>query len=326
MVYLIQSEVAFVTLDTASRHDPARSDPVNEEIVVYQNPFLFLKVWEVVSLNPSTGMPAVWPWHYHKEVEFLAVTAGRVGIQTEDDYQLLEPGDLMLFGSSQLHRTRKALPNKLSFIVLQVDLMQYFDQGSLPYLHYFSELKQPLGKLNYIFRQSPEVRREAYALVSDIYREAQQQLRGYELAIGSAIKRLMWLLLRHDTRGLVQRLEEADAARLRPALEYIDAHLDEKLTVEQMCGLLNLSYHYFIRYFRQVMGMSFLEYVNFKRIKKAERLLLTRDLSITQVAYEAGIPNTAQFYKLFRRYNRYSPKQFQARMSDHTLATPEQAT
>ena len=34
------------------------------------------------------------------------------------------------------------------------------------------------------------------------------------------------------------------------------------------------------------MGISFVDYVNYKRIKKAERLLLTGDLSIMEVSFD----------------------------------------
>jgi AraC-like DNA-binding protein/mannose-6-phosphate isomerase-like protein (cupin superfamily) len=300
-----------MTLAMESQHDPVR-----EEVVVYQNPFLFLKVWEVQSDSPSMGIPDVWPWHYHKEVEFLALTEGGGGIQTKDDYQTLNYGDVMLFGSSQLHRIHKALPSPLRFIVLQVDLLQHFDQSSLPYLHCFSELTLPLGKLNYIFRENPEARKEAFSIILDIYKESQDRKRGYELAIGAAIKRLLWLLLRYDSQTIIaQENKEIEVGRLRPVFDYVERNLGGKITVEDVCSLLNFSYAYFIRYFRSTMGLSFVEFVNYKRIKKAERLLLTRDLSITEIACDVGISSTAQFYKLFKRYNQFSPGEFKARMS-----------
>jgi AraC-like DNA-binding protein/mannose-6-phosphate isomerase-like protein (cupin superfamily) len=294
-------------------------DPVREEVVIYQNPFLFLKVWEVQSDSPSAGIPEVWPWHYHKEVEFLAVTEGHAGIQTKDDYQIIECGDLMLFGSSQLHRIHKALPSQLRFIVLQVDLLQHFDQSSMPSLHCFSELMHPLSKLNYIFREQPEGREEAFTLIQDIYKESQARKRGYELAIGAAIKRLLLLLLRSDSQMVMQGDTEMEVTRLRPVIDYVERNLGEKITVEDVCNLLNLSYAYFIRYFRSAMGLSFVEFVNYKRVKKAERLLLTRDLSIMEIACEVGIPSTAQFYKLFKRYNHCAPGEFKASMSKKTM-------
>ncbi|AFH65744.1 helix-turn-helix domain-containing protein [Paenibacillus caseinilyticus] len=288
-------------------------EAINEN-VIYQNPLLRLKIWELYWDVPTYGIPERWRWHYHKEVEFLVVLEGQLGVQTKDDSCILGPGDVMLLGASQPHRTYKSEPTAIRQVVFQVDLAQHFDQSTMPYLSTFSELTRPLGELNYIFRENAEARQEAFRLVMDIYEESQQKQRGYEMSISSSIKRLLLLLLRSDYRGVLGRTDDTELLRLRPALDYVDRHLGEKIAVEDVCGLLNLSYHYFIKYFKKAMGLSFVDYVNYKRVKTAERLLLTRDLSIMEVGFEVGIPNMAQFYKLFKRHNQCSPKEFRQRM------------
>ncbi|MNI00103.1 Bifunctional transcriptional activator/DNA repair enzyme AdaA [compost metagenome] len=294
------------------------AEAVNER-VIYQNPLLFLKIWEIHTGLAQSGIPKRWPWHYHKEVEFLAVIEGYLGVQTKHEYRILGPGDVMILGNSQLHRTHKHQEEPLRYIVFQVDLTQHYDHSTMPYLQSFSELTQPLGRMNYIFNEQMEARKEAYTLIMDIFIESQTRTRGYEISISSSIKRILLLLIRNDTRYLLKVSEENGLARLRPALDYVDAHLEQKMAVEDVCPLLNLSYHYFIKYFKKTMGLSFVEYVNYKRIKKAERLLLTRDLSIMEVSFEVGIMNIAQFYKLFKRHNQCSPKEFKQRMRSEAV-------
>lgn len=294
------------------------TEPIREEIVDYKNALMYLKIWEIHALPPDSGEETVGPWHYHKEVEFLAVVEGKMGVQTKDEHYALEYGDLILLGSSQLHRTFKSAYTPVKFIVFQVDLHRHFERSALPYLHGFTELSGPLGRLNYVFQQNPTVRQLAFELILEIYQESLQQERGYELAIGAAIQRLLGLLIRHDHLGLLHTIEARELARIRPVLDYVEHHLHEKITVEEACKILNFSYHYFIRYFRATMGCSFIEYVNRKRIKKAERMLLTVDSSIADIAIESGMASTAQFYKLFKRYNDCSPKEFMAQMGEET--------
>lgn len=288
---------------------------VHNEHVDYQNPLLRLKIWQIHSPRRTLAEPqTVGRWHYHKEVEFLAMVEGGLGIQTKHDSRLLQAGDVHLFGSSQLHRTRHEGVEALSYIVCQFDLAQHFDESTMPYLHYFSEARRPLGHLNYMFRDDPEVQRQAYGLIMNIFQETQSKAKGYELAISAAIRRLLLLLIRNDTRDLLHGADNLELMRLQPALDYVDEHLSEKIAIEQACAVLNLSYHYFIKYFKKVMGLSFVDYVNYKRIKKAERLLLTQDISIMELGEAVGIPNMAQFYKLFKRHNNCSPKEFKLRM------------
>lgn len=290
-----------------------RSEAINEE-VVYQNPLLFLKVWEIQGMQPLRTAADVWNWHYHKEVEFLAIIEGGLEVQTMSSYRTLGPGEVAVIGASRPHRTWCADDKPVRYIVFQVDLVRHFDQSILPYLHHFSELTSPLESLNYIFEENPDARREACTLISDIYEETYKGRVGYEIAVSAAIKRLLLLLLRGDKRGLLRGTEEAGVARLRPVLDYVDGHLGERIAIDDVRRLLGMSYHHFIKTFKRTMGMPFVDYVNYNRIKKAERLLLTTDMSIMEISFEVGIWNMAQFYKLFKRHNQHSPKQFRQTM------------
>jgi AraC-like DNA-binding protein len=256
------------------------------------------------------------------QVEFLVVIEGQLGIQTKHEYTVMAPGDVMVLGSSQPHRTYKHSADALRQIVFQIDLKQHFDLSTMPYLHCFSELTHPLEQFNELFQGNAAVKQAAYNLIMQIYEESQSRKIGYELAISAAIKNLLLLMLRNDDRDFSALAEDSGISRVRPALDFIDEHLSERISVEDMCSVLNLSYHYFIKYFKKVMGISFVDYVNYKRIKKAERLLLTGDLSIMEVSFEVGILNMAQFYKLFKRHNQCSPKEFKQRMRSQSGLTP----
>lgn len=289
------------------------AEAINEE-VIYQNPLLFLKIWEISSNESQYGPVENHPWHYHKEVEFLAILDGRLGVQSKHEYVVLGPGDVMVLGASQPHRSHKPFADDLHYIVFQIDLGKHFDQSTMPYLSCFSEHTEPLDNLNYIFNSNESVKREAHSFIMDIFQESQTRTRGYEIAVSAAIKRLILLLLRSDSRNVLNDTGESELLRFRPVLDYIDTHLHEKIGVEEACALLNLSYHYFIKYFKKTLGLSFVEYVNYKRIKKAELLLLTSDLNIMDVGCEVGINNMAQFYKLFKRHNGCSPREFKLLM------------
>jgi AraC-like DNA-binding protein len=74
--------------------------------------------------------------------------------------------------------------------------------------------------------------------------------------------------------------------------------------------LVHLEYHYFIKYFQTCTGMSFVDYLHFRRIKKAEYLLLTEPASIADIGIQSGFPNATQFIRIFKRYNGCTPSEF----------------
>ncbi|MHA6483274.1 AraC family transcriptional regulator [Paenibacillus sp. strain BS8-2] len=282
-------------------------DAVNEK-VKYENPLLSVRIFRTGRFESG-----VTNWHYHKQLEFLLILEGNLDVYLEQDSYHLGPGDLVVIGASELHRDKSDC-NNLDYIVLQFDLEQFFDHSSIPYIRYFSATHAPLSKSNYIFEENAEVKREVSACISRILEEATNKSTGYELAASILIKQILLILLRNDSRKLLVEQDNFDKVRLKPVLDYVENHLTDRIQVEEVCKIANMSYYYFVKYFKKTIGLSFTEYVNYRKVKWAERILLTKDMSISEVGEKIGMPNMAHFYKMFKKYNDCSPKQFQRKM------------
>ncbi|WP_409343049.1 AraC family transcriptional regulator [Paenibacillus sp. MBLB4367] len=287
---------------------------IYNEQVQYQNPILCIKIWRI----EYGGKASEWGrrWHYHKELELLYVERGTMEVMIENEEPCtLHAGDVLLVGSSQLHNTRKKTDEPVSYIVLQFDLQPYFDPAMMVHYRFFAELEQPLSRLNYMFRQNADVNREVGGIIMDMHGEMNDRSRGYEIAASMLMKKILLLLVRNDRQELLQEYDTEGMSVIRPVIEHVDRHLETRILLEDVSGLANMSYSYFSRYFKKVMGISFIDFVNVRRIRKAERLLLTQDSSINRVAEQVGITNMAHFYELFRRYNECSPKEYVRKMS-----------
>jgi AraC-like DNA-binding protein/mannose-6-phosphate isomerase-like protein (cupin superfamily) len=280
------------------------------EKIEYENPLLSLKIWQVTRLDIG---PGTIPWHYHPECELLLVQQGRLDVDLSDETYSMEEGDVVILGNSQLHRDRN-LSGSLNYVVLQFDLHTFFDQSTIPYLQYFNESKVPLSTMNYIFQENVEARNAAAECIRQIHQEAHRKESGYELAVNMLIKKLLLILIRNDNRGLLANQDRMERIRLKPVLDFVETHIHERISVDDACKLANMSYYYFVKFFKKIMGLSFTEYVNFRKIKHAELLLLTRDLSVSEVGDQIGMANMAHFYKMFKRFNSCSPKEFQRKM------------
>ena len=98
--------------------------------------------------------------------------------------------------------------------------------------------------------------------------------------------------------------------RLTKIFNYIDNNLDQGIRVSDMAELMCMSSDHFSRVFRQVSGMSPNQYLQSKRIERAQTLLLSSRLSIKEIAETIGIPNLSQFSKLFTKEVGYSPREY----------------
>ncbi|NIK76955.1 AraC-like DNA-binding protein [Paenibacillus castaneae] len=281
-------------------------EAVNEK-VAYDNPLLSLRVFQ--PLRVTSGFTN---WHYHKQLELLLILDGHLDVYVDESSFHLTAGDVVLIGASELHRDRSS--NLLDYIVLQFDLEQFFDQSTIPYMRHFSETQMPLSKANYIFEENVEVKQQAASCIRQILNEVTLKETGYELAVSILVKQILLLLLRNDSRKVLIEQENFDRLRLKPVLDYVENHLTDRIQVEEVCKIANMSYYYFVKYFKKTIGLSFTEYVNYRKVKWAERILLTKDLSISEVGERIGMPNMAHFYKMFKKYNDCSPKQFQRKM------------
>lgn len=287
-----------------------------EEPIHYQNPLLHIKVWEFTAdCAPSDKPPANWTWHYHKEVEFLFIRSGIHGMHTLNHSYVLNPGDVMVIGASQLHWGNKLSEDDLVYIVLHVDLQPYFDPPMMMYYPHFSEVRNPLESLNDMFRKDDALREEVAGYIVRVHEEIMERKKGYEIAASIYIRHILLAMLRGDKEELLQANDAEGAIVLRPILEHVERHLHEKIDMEEVSRLANMSYHYFSKFFKKTMGLTFTEYINRKRIFRAEQQLLTTARTITEIAETVGIENMAHFYELFKRYNGCTPKQFLQKMN-----------
>jgi AraC-type DNA-binding domain-containing proteins len=277
------------------------------ERVMYENPLLSIRIFQTQRQDIH-----MTNWHYHKQLELILILEGQLEVTLEKESFLLGPEDLIIIGASELHRDRNS--KHLDYIVLQFDLEQFFDSSSIPYMRYFAETRAPLSQANYIYQQNDDVRRQTGNCIKQILAEATTKETGYELAVSILIKQILLLLLRSDSRKVLAEGDNFDKIRLKPVLDYVEERLTDRIQVEEVCKIANMSYYYFVKYFKKTIGLSFTEYVNYRKVKRAERILLTKDLSISEVGERIGMPNMAHFYKMFKKYNHCSPKQFQRKM------------
>ncbi|MGJ5674484.1 MAG: helix-turn-helix domain-containing protein [Nostochopsis sp.] len=98
--------------------------------------------------------------------------------------------------------------------------------------------------------------------------------------------------------------------KLQLAIEYIQAHLAENISLEAIATELGMSQYYFARLFKQSTGYSPYQYLIKCRIERAQKLLMQNQQSIANIALQVGFANQSQFGRHFKRLTGVTPKQF----------------
>ena len=97
---------------------------------------------------------------------------------------------------------------------------------------------------------------------------------------------------------------------IRRSLIYVDEHLSDTITRDDIAGALHISPAYFSRLFHSMIGTSFENYVMHRRIDNAKRLLQSTYLSIGDVAQECGFGSRTFFNRAFMRIVGVTPSEY----------------
>ena len=99
-------------------------------------------------------------------------------------------------------------------------------------------------------------------------------------------------------------------ARLKTVFDYVEEHYAQDVSLQDCARLCGMSYYAFSRFFRQCAQRTFSEYLNFVRVKKAEMLLASTDMNVTEIALETGFSTSSYFIRHFRAVNSVTPLDF----------------
>ena len=121
---------------------------------------------------------------------------------------------------------------------------------------------------------------------------------------------ILLLFLREAGSGGLSCSGGLPAEQLRLIADYIEAHLSEEITLEDLAALVHFHPNYFISFFRRYFGVPPLRYVSNARLERAKVLLKTTNDSIASVAEQTGFHGLYHFSKRFKAYTGYSPYDF----------------
>lgn len=106
-----------------------------------------------------------------------------------------------------------------------------------------------------------------------------------------------------------------DLARFADILLYIGENYTRELSLASLGARMNMNPVYFANCFRRAFRISPKQYILQKRLAQGQRLLLTTDLSVKEIAAAVGFENANYFSELFTAKLHISPRDFRAQAS-----------
>jgi AraC family transcriptional regulator len=106
------------------------------------------------------------------------------------------------------------------------------------------------------------------------------------------------------------RAPSLDTKRLQRVLDFIEARLADDISLHDLAREACLSPYHFSRLFHEATGLPPHRYLTERRIQAAQKMLLSEQASIAEVALDAGFGSQASFARAFRKVTGVTPSQY----------------
>jgi len=125
---------------------------------------------------------------------------------------------------------------------------------------------------------------------------------------------------------MLGRCLDASAIRLAPlnglsperwarVRDYIEAHLDDRLTLADLAAVACLSPYHFSRSFKLAVGVGPQRYITRRRLERAKTLMRRTNRSLAWIAQEAGFTDQSHLTAIFRRETGVTPGRYRAQQA-----------
>ncbi len=107
----------------------------------------------------------------------------------------------------------------------------------------------------------------------------------------------------------------AKADYVAAAKLYVDSHILERVLVQDVAAAIGITPNYLSSLFKRQLGQNFMDYVNATKVKYACTLLQSGKHMVYEVSHMLGYDNAYYFTKVFKRYMKMTPTEYQAEFS-----------
>ena len=247
--------------------------------------------------------------HWHPEYEIIRVDQGTLQFKLNGHEHTGRPGDFFIIQDGALHG---GIPQHCRYECIVFDIHSVAElnptckQLIQPVLFGGSQFNEHITAPGEQLRKAGETLFSSFTLQEDY---------APFLTIG-AMYTFIGLLLGHYTQTRVLKPQEAELrrlARIKDVLRLIRNHYNEEITLDDLASSAHMNKRYFCRYFKEMMGKTPIQYLNYYRVECACELLSTSGRTVSEVAMACGFNNISYFIRVFGAHKGVTPSLYSNR-------------
>ena len=260
-----------------------------------------------ISKNPEVPEQ----YHYHNYIEFLYGLDAEAVIWINGERHRFSSGNLIVINSEEMHCVSIIKPSRYICVKFSPSVL-YSDDRSLFEFKYVTPFLSSKAHQK-LFDGGAFENIDLHSAVTDIMHEWNCHKPAFELMIRSNILRIFAEIFRYWDKNNALHLNNILTEPIKKALLHISENYESvtERTAADSCGL---SYNHFSASFKRSVGLSFNDYVTILRVNEAEKMLLSSDKSITEIAMSCGFSSSSHFISRFKQYKQITPGQFRKKL------------
>lgn len=259
-----------------------------------------------------------FPWHYHSEYEIDYIVKSSGTRYVGDHVGSFSEGTLVLIGSNVPHLWKNS-PDfftgnpefKVNALVIQFpgDFVQGL-RNSYPEFQHIRELFLRAERgICFTDHDSKSLGAQLMHLLN---------LNGFDRLL-AFIHILEQMAVIKDYQLLASEVYKTTVAagadqRLSKILNYIQLNYQDDLSVKDLACKFGMNTTAFCRYFKENTSKPMIQYIHEMRIGYACKLLMDQTMSVSQICYEIGFNNIANFNRIFKRINGCTPSDYRKKI------------
>ena len=246
----------------------------------------------------AVNTPLEFPLHHHDYYELEIVAEGEMLHECNGKSMMLTRGDVYILSPNDVHRLVPCPKTTIYNICI------YTEQCSKSLARLLLDEEYPrFGRVD------DNILHEIAALHSALG-EVLTSSGQYRAARTSALATLLVSRLFEMSEAEISLQSDRSYSTIAKAMSFIEAHLSNPITLEEVAAASGYSRTYFSRLFKEIVGINFNNYLERERIELAIDLLEMGKMSITEISYAVGFNSFSSFWRAFKKLKGVSPREW----------------
>jgi AraC-like DNA-binding protein len=245
-----------------------------------------------------------YPWHYHPEYEIIFVEKS-YGIRLMGNHAgNFSDGDLMFIGTNVPHvwKNDDDFYKENKDLLVDVYVIQFREDAlkegffELPEFTHIKKLFA-LGQQGILIKGRERL--EISELIKKVYNSSGiDRLIHFFKTLDAFSKSKDYDLL--SSPGYINSVNISDTERINKVMNYLMENYNKEIKLKEIADLVSLNISSFCRYFRSKTHKTCSQFINEIRIAHACKLLINRNMTVTEICYQTGYNNISHFNRQFK--------------------------